>query len=243
MGTPMYLWDLFEPRGWCVSKRWARGWSQFVNGGDESGYGSRCVCRPEHHQQRQYQHQGHNHQKCLIATGLGKAPATPQAVVDTTPGSESYKAASLGEALGCATMTTASETSSQHHAPYRLLAAEAHTSAEWAALSAEICADRSSLAASSGAEEYESVVRMYPGGVGKHFDQVVLSVSLVGMDVIGYSAERRMQRDLMEPVSTSSSNGSRRLTWSANDASLGLWGMPAGATLGPIVECLEADGT
>lgn len=65
----------------------------------------------------------------------------------------------------------------------------------------------------------------------------MLSLALIGIDVVGPQAEARRAKDL-EATTTSTSRASN------SNATLGgsAWSAPAGALLGPLIECLEADG-
>jgi hypothetical protein len=64
--SPAYLLDLFEPRGWCLEKRWTRGFD-FQPGASssdttttKSGEGARALCLPEAHHNRGGSHGQHN---------------------------------------------------------------------------------------------------------------------------------------------------------------------------------------
>lgn len=69
--SPAYLLDLFEPRGWCLEKRWSEGFDFQPGGGaatssssssenTRSGRGARALCLPEAHHNRGGSHGQHS---------------------------------------------------------------------------------------------------------------------------------------------------------------------------------------
>ena len=69
------------------------------------------------------------------------------------------------------------------------------------------------------------------GSLSTRFDQLVLSLVLVGSDLHGDAAQARRDKDL-----GSGAQGKKQVKLVPG------WSGPAAATLGPLVECLEADG-
>jgi hypothetical protein len=162
-----YLWDLFEPRGFCASKVWipvTNGrWASFdedergssSDSSDSGDHGARVFCIPELFLPEQEQHRIPSHRSissnltCTVAEG-------PSGAVAPGPFAES-----VARALGCklflerrdtvdsssmpavtAPSTAASISRLGELADHRVLVARADTAEEWQALKHAACASR-----------------------------------------------------------------------------------------------------
>jgi hypothetical protein len=227
LGRSLNIWSLFRPVGWCPKKLVVTGWQKFrvSNVSD-----SRSICNLEGPSLE-------SRKSCTVACELAQVPSYQR------PSQSCFtRTSSIVSALNC-------DMSQRNHnstieAERRILVLDVESEQDWARLNFAACSGLG-LASTSN---YHGI-----GSLQSRFDQLILTTSLVGIDVVRKHSRRRLQRLLQVANETRShyppgNARGRRVERQSNHVkafpmgSLSAWSKLAIDVISPHFDCLEVGG-